>query len=449
MSADVLELRVLSGVHRHASAPVGEEALIGADLECDIVLADGGIAARAARIRRDGLEWTLTPEDGGATQRRRPGEPVRLGPVWLTLAAADAPWIEPPEEDDARQEDEAGREGDAPCDAAGDTRDAQAADAAPPAIAAGPAPALPPRGPRKSREALYVYAGMALMLLLCVSGIVYIIQPQPAALAAADPMRRAIEESLPAIRQVLEQQGLTERLTVGRRPDQSIIITGWLRDAAQQEAVAAAMARIWPMPALRLSNEAELRAIALNVLQAYPIRYDARYQGDGVLAIQGIAPDAEQRARAGDVLRAALPGVRMDLGAVMLAEEVSQRLAAAAAQAGLPEPRAQWNGARLEISPPDDPDQARRLARLIEEFNPQHLRVAALLPAAPVAAPRRAIATTVPFTIRSIMGGAQPFVVLGDGTKLVPGGTYRQYRLVSIENGKVTFDGPTYAVVSR
>ena len=34
---------------------------------------------------------------------------------------------------------------------------------------------------------------MVVMLLLCVSGIVYIIQPQPTALAAADPMRQAIE----------------------------------------------------------------------------------------------------------------------------------------------------------------------------------------------------------------------------------------------------------------
>ena len=58
---------------------------------------------------------------------------------------------------------------------------------------------------------------MVVMLLLCVSGIVYIIQPQPTALAAADPMRQAIEESLPAIRRVLEQQGLAERLTIGRR----------------------------------------------------------------------------------------------------------------------------------------------------------------------------------------------------------------------------------------
>ena len=70
-------------------------------------------------------------------------------------------------------------------------------------------------------------------------------------------------------------RGLAERLTIGRRPDHSIIITGWLHDAAEQEQVATAMARVWPMPALRLSNEADLRATALSVLQAYPIRYDA------------------------------------------------------------------------------------------------------------------------------------------------------------------------------
>ena len=67
----------------------------------------------------------------------------------------------------------------------------------PAARATGPEPVLPPRPARKSREALYVYAGMVVMLLLCVSGIVYIIQPQPTALAAADPMRQAIEDRCP------------------------------------------------------------------------------------------------------------------------------------------------------------------------------------------------------------------------------------------------------------
>ena len=49
--------------------------------------------ARADPPRRDGLD----PDAGGRRrpERRQPGEPARLGPVWLTLAATDAPWIEP------------------------------------------------------------------------------------------------------------------------------------------------------------------------------------------------------------------------------------------------------------------------------------------------------------------------------------------------------------------
>ena len=151
-----------------------------------------------------------------------------------------------------------------------------------------------------------------------------------------------------------------------------------------------------------------------------------------MLAIQGIAPDAEQRARTGDMLRAALPGVRLDLGGCCWPTKSASGWRPPP-QAGSPEPQAKWNGARLEITPPDEPEQARRLARVIEEFNPTHLRVATLLPATPAAAPRRAVATTVPFAIRSVMGGAQPFVVLGDGTagsrrhlQAVPPGLDRQ-----------------------
>ena len=48
MNADGLELRVLSGLHRRASAPIGALVTIGADPDCDIVLADDGIA-RAPR----------------------------------------------------------------------------------------------------------------------------------------------------------------------------------------------------------------------------------------------------------------------------------------------------------------------------------------------------------------------------------------------------------------
>lgn len=452
MSAQSLQLRVLSGMHRLASAAVEEGALIGADPDCDIVLVDPGISPRVARVHIGADAWMLIPEDGQTSAVHwQPNQPVRLGSIWLTLAEANAPWVDAPAPDpEPEPEPEPAPEpdGDPLNDASGAMDgDVSAAVRAASSIEEKMPPSAAPR-PRRSREALYVYGGTVAMLLLSVAGVIFLLQPAPRAPAAADPMRISIEKSLPTIMAILEKQDLTSRLTVGRRPDQSIVISGWLRTAAEQEQLASALAAVWPMPALRVSNEADLVAAALTVLKAYPMRYDAQYQGDGVLNIRGISADAVQRAQAGDAVRAALPGLKLNMHDVELAEEVSQKLVDAVKQAGLPAPQVKWNGEKLEISPPDDPKEVARLQPVIDAFNAGNYRVATLLAAAP-AQSRRAIATTVPFPIRSVMGGAQPFVVVGDGTKLVPGAVYKQYRLVSIENGKVTFDGPTYAVVSR
>ncbi|WZB66636.1 hypothetical protein WJ971_00645 [Achromobacter xylosoxidans] len=55
----------------------------------------------------------------------------------------------------------------------------------------------------------------------------------------------------------------------------------------------------------------------------------------------------------------------------------------------------------------------------------------------------------MPFVIRSVVGGAQPFVVLEDGSKLLVGGVYRKYRLVAVENTRIIFEGPRTAIVTR
>jgi len=55
----------------------------------------------------------------------------------------------------------------------------------------------------------------------------------------------------------------------------------------------------------------------------------------------------------------------------------------------------------------------------------------------------------VPFGILSVVGGDTPFIVLEDGQKLLVGGTYRNYRLISIEDNQLTFDGPRPAIVLR
>ncbi|MGW8393189.1 FHA domain-containing protein [Pseudoduganella sp. HUAS MS19] len=102
-----LELRILSGLHRGASLPLGaEHYVIGASDDADVVLLDPGVAGRHATLRHDGERWLLAALEGSvrgaapdAEQEEHvlaPGGSARIGAVWIGVADAAAPWMEPP-----------------------------------------------------------------------------------------------------------------------------------------------------------------------------------------------------------------------------------------------------------------------------------------------------------------------------------------------------------------
>ncbi|AVR94337.1 FHA domain-containing protein [Pseudoduganella armeniaca] len=102
-----LELRILNGLHRGASLPLDEQPqLIGAGDDADVVLVDPGIEPRHAVLRLDGGHWSLLALDGivrGAADdvpadqpQLAPGDCARVGRIWLTVTAPDAPWQDPP-----------------------------------------------------------------------------------------------------------------------------------------------------------------------------------------------------------------------------------------------------------------------------------------------------------------------------------------------------------------
>lgn len=103
-----LELRILSGLHRGAALPLDCAALLlGAGEDCDVVLADRGLAPRHARLAPGMDGWRLEPLDGevgaghdGAAQDRvdlAPGAPARVGEVWICLSQPDAAWQDAPQ----------------------------------------------------------------------------------------------------------------------------------------------------------------------------------------------------------------------------------------------------------------------------------------------------------------------------------------------------------------
>lgn len=105
----MFELRILNGLHRGATLPLDEEALvIGSDDSADVVLLDPGVVGEHARLRRSGAGWTLTPVEGeilGPETNRaldslelNHGEFARIGRIWVTIADGDDAWTDPPEE---------------------------------------------------------------------------------------------------------------------------------------------------------------------------------------------------------------------------------------------------------------------------------------------------------------------------------------------------------------
>lgn len=103
----MLELRILSGLHRGATLPLDDDAVvIGSDEAADVVLLDPGIETEHASLRKTSEGWAMSPLDGEVLSSDtneplqsldlRPGEFGRIGRIWVTVVDSDAPWAEPP-----------------------------------------------------------------------------------------------------------------------------------------------------------------------------------------------------------------------------------------------------------------------------------------------------------------------------------------------------------------
>src|SRR5690606_41679751 len=105
-----------------------------------------------------------------------------------------------------------------------------------------------------------------------------------------------------------------------------------------------------------------------------------------------------------------------------------------------------WRDGRLQTGAGGlDDAQLAALQRVLTRFNTSHFDVAVL----DQGSGERQYADTVPFGIRSVVGGDTPFIVLENGGKLLVGGTYKRYRLTAIEERRLVFDGPQPAIVLR
>ena len=283
-----------------------------------------------------------------------------------------------------------------------------------------------------------------MVLAVAVAIGVLLSRPPPPRAVAPDAHLSAAERSLSQISAALERLGIAASLHVSMSPSGTATVSGWVHDAAQRDAVAAVLSQIWPMPGMRISIETEALQTARSVLQSFSVKYDAKYQGDGRLNVAGVAANAIERATVMDALRAQLPGLTIIGNDIQLAPQVSDALAQQLSEAGLAGVTLDWKSDHLQVLAPELKDEEERLVAVVENFNKAYWDVARLARTDPGKP-----ADSVPFTIRSVIGGPQPFVVLEDGSKLLVGGAYRKYRLVAVEDTRIIFEGPRRAIITR
>lgn len=452
-----LELRVLTGIHAGARCAVKNDALIGSHGRCDVVLCDNGIAEEAARLRVDSATWRLSMQDdaGDAPQEVRFGTPLALGPVLLTVAHAGDAWPEPDLCSGTRESGSGA--GDSACvapperedtpaqTAAGATRDTRNPADRGQDLYADAGESTVHAGALRRRKGLGLRWAVGGLLIVLVFGSVASFPPSKVPSISRVPAVPATDtEALLRAQRLLTERGYAPRVRASLSAEQEVLITGWVRDDLEHDHLATTLSTIWPLPAMRVGKETDVQARMNARMQGLDVSVTTVQAATGDLAVRGVAGSDAARQEAYRRWREDVETSSQATMTLLLASDIADALNQAVAAAGLPAVASTWkDNAMLVDAGGLDRLQREKLKSVLDTLNPIHMNALRVDGEKPVAT------GAMPFRIQTVVGGRQPWVVLDDGTRIVVGGTHGAYRLTSVEDGSVIFDGPTTAVIPR
>lgn len=471
-----LELRILTGHHAGVTARVRDGDRLGSAADCDLILADAGVPADGVALTLATDTWALGDLDPLAHN-----QPLRFGPVWLTVAQAGQPWppvpVDAASADDGSQDgapadegvaagedsgmgkgDGVGEEADATGDGASaaleaadaDTTGAQAPDSAPGTGNAPPNGIVdgPGRGGQRQGDQAAGGAGGAagsrgrrmamrvltvLVLLVGVALGMLLWRPADGTASDGDAGSTADRDSITRaeLAALVERLQPRHRIRVERDDSGRLVLTGWVDSRADQEAVADAMTRVWPMPALRLKVADDVLRDVHDILADVPVYLRASITNDR-LAVHGIADGVSTVQEASARIGALYPDLDIDVADVVPVADISTRVQAELDAAGVQNVQPAWEDGYLMLDVADLPGvqqaQVRQLAQRLNAQLWQRVRVAG--PDAP---------QSLPFRIRSVVSGPQPYVVFPDGKRLTIGGIHHGLRLTAVNPDHIVF----------
>lgn len=495
--SEVAELRILTGCHAGARVPLAGGERLGPGDDCDLILTDLGLPADAgAWIQLATGRWWVRSEaapDSGSADSVASVQPLSawvveqawgavayLGRVAMTVSLADAPWqkvppglepasgatlpIEPPEsvplpspavdtlpQDALDLKDEAG----AP-NLAASAVDLMAHDGK---VSSGPAPA-----PRRWQPAWIIGAALVVLLL---SVFWSLLQGQEA--TREPPDTRAVTGPAdvdPALQQrllrdiqlAIARVDPALRLRVEALPAGGARVSGWVADIAQLDRLAEGLAEIRPTPALSVRTASDLVDDLVDVggLEAPSLRFELL--GEGRVRALGLVMAPAERDKVLALVRARVPQGIEIVDGLRVASAQGGAVQEWLRTAGFAGADARWDGEQMVIGLDIGSLERARLESLLARPATPLSGIPFVLRAREVAGraadalrgvPVHASAAPLPFRIRGVVGGAAPYVVLGDGSKLQPGGRRAGWRLVTVEPDRLVFDGPRALVVLR
>lgn len=437
------ELRVLDGLHAGARAPLhGSGALrlaIGSALSNDIVLSDPGIAPEHAALHWDAEQqrWQLLPDgQAPAGSGHAVGDTLAVGPVRVTVAAANDPFdlsASPPVAPEPEAEPPSS-EAEPPAELA--EPDAPAAAVADDTRLAGPG--APARAPL-NRWAGLLGAGAVLLLALVAASLwLFARGAKPATSQAAATQAHSEADLRAAVSEVLRSQGLDGRLQLHGDARQATV-SGLLPDPASAEALASALARLNPRPGLQVWTLEQVRGALRDGGLRLPASVSLAVDDQGRLQLAGALPSDAAELALPQALRALLPPfITLHTAFEPPAALARRFIADARAQGFELDGSVQGRQLLLSASVPDA-----ELPRWERWLLGAQQRLAGLLalqvqlrPGAAAPAPPR-----LPFRVASVVSGPQPYVMLSDGSRLVPGGRRDGYTLLEIDNESLVLKG--------
>ena len=481
------ELRILTGCHAGARVPLAGGERLGPHDGCDLILTDLGLPADAgAWVQLATGRWWVRSDPPGAESATAAqslsawvaeqawGAVAYLGRVALTVSPADAPWqqvppglepadaaprpVEAPAADAVPQDDLPREEAAGPPDAGpAAVQEVVARDA--------PAPSAPaPVAARRWQPAWIIGAALAALLL---SVFWSLLQGREAARAMADasPAASASAEADPARQQrllrdiqlAIARVDPALRLRVEALPAGGARVSGWVADIAQLDRLAEGLAEIRPAPALSVRTASDLvdDLVDAGGPEAPSLRFELL--GEGRVRALGLVTAPAERDKVLAAVRARVPQGIEIVDGLRVASDQGGAVQEWLRTAGFAGAEARWDGEQMVIALDIGSQERARLETLLARpatplsgipFVLRAREVGRAVADAP-ARPVHASAAPLPFRIRGVVGGAVPYVVLGDGSKLQPGGRRDGWRLVAVEPDRLVFDGPRPLVVLR